>query len=228
MLRKLIDSITKFICFTKRKLIVTPKEKPVKVNLGSGLSVEKGWINIDSSLNAFFAKWPHFILKWLYKMSGSNEWYSQKEYCDILKNNTFIHYNTAFGLPFSGNSVDYIYSSHLLEHMFKQDVQKLFKDAARVLKKGGVMRIGVPDLERAVLLYQNGNKEPMRSYFTLMSESAYFSILKCMYDFELLHQLFEEAGFTKIERCSYRQGKTPDIELLDNRPEETLFVEATK
>lgn len=30
----------------------------VKVCLGCGLPVEKGWLNIDSSLSAMFAPWP--------------------------------------------------------------------------------------------------------------------------------------------------------------------------
>jgi hypothetical protein len=49
-----------------------------------------------------------------------------------------------------------------------------------------------------------------------------------MYDFDLLRSELTKAGFSKIERRSYRDGDVPDIALLDNRPEETLYVEATK
>jgi hypothetical protein len=38
----------------------------------------------------------------------------------------------------------------------------------------------------------------------------------------------KDAGFSKIVRCEYQLGKTPDLDTLDNRPEETLFVEAMK
>jgi hypothetical protein len=38
----------------------------------------------------------------------------------------------------------------------------------------------------------------------------------------------ESVGFREVARCDYRQGRTPDLESLDNRPEETLFVEARK
>jgi hypothetical protein len=44
----------------------------VKINLGCGLAVAPGWINVDASLNAFFASWSSGVHKVLYKLSGSN------------------------------------------------------------------------------------------------------------------------------------------------------------
>ena len=49
-----------------------------------------------------------------------------------------------------------------------------------------------------------------------------------MYDFDLLETLLGETGFVNVVRCEYRQGRAPDLGLLDNRPEETLYVEAEK
>jgi len=40
--------------------------------------------------------------------------------------------------------------------------------------------------------------------------------------------LLEKAGFAQIERMTFREGNVPDIDILDNRPDETLFVEARK
>jgi predicted SAM-dependent methyltransferase len=102
------------------------------------------------------------------------------------------------------------------------------KEAYRVLKGGGIIRTCVPDLEYVISLYQKGNKEQALQYFFTTSKSGYLSHHQYMYDFDLLSQILEEAGFIKIERLSYRQGKTPDIAILDNRPEETLYVEAKK
>jgi len=228
MLRRLIDSITNFVCWIKRNRIIKPKDDVVKVNIGSGLSVALGWINVDASLNAFFSKWPWPILKILYRISGCKQWYSQEEYCGILRRHIFVHHNVEYSIPFPGGSVDYLYSSHLLEHLFKEDAKKLLKEAYRVLKKGGIVRICIPDLEYAISLYQKGDKEQALRYFFTTSKSGYFSRHQYMYDFDLLSQLLEEAGFACIQRCSYRQGKTPDIEVLDDRPEETLYVESSK
>jgi hypothetical protein len=40
--------------------------------------------------------------------------------------------------------------------------------------------------------------------------------------------LLREAGFSEVQRCRYREGRCPDLDRLDNRPEETLFMEAVK
>jgi hypothetical protein len=43
-----------------------------------------------------------------------------------------------------------------------------------------------------------------------------------------LVKLLPSAGFRNVEVKSYRKGKCPDLEILDNRPEHTLFVEGIK
>jgi len=228
MRRCLTDSITNLCAWLKRNRIIKLKDEFVKINLGTGLSVTTGWINVDVSLNAFFSKCPRLALKIFYRISQSKKWYSQKEYCNILRNHNFVCHNVKYGIPFPDDSVDYIYSSHLLEHLFKEDARNFLKEAYRVLKKDGIVRICVPDLEYAISLYKKRDKERALYYFFSNCKSGYFSHHKYMYDFDLLRQFLEDAGFNNIERFSYRKGKTPDIKLLDNRPEETLYVEATK
>jgi len=225
MLRRMIDLGTRFVCWTKRNRVVKPEDGIIKANIGSGLSVAAGWVNVDGSMNVFFAKWPRFILKMLYRISGFNQWYSMNDYCDTLRDHTFVHHNVKYGIPFPDESVDYLYSSHLLEHLLREDAKTLLKEARRVLKKGGVIRTCVPDLEYPVLLYQKGEKEDALECFF-----KYFSLHdhKYLYDFDLLRKLLEEVGFTNIERCSYGKGKTPGVDALDNRPEWTLYVEAVK
>jgi hypothetical protein len=49
-----------------------------------------------------------------------------------------------------------------------------------------------------------------------------------MYDFELLHNALSSANFVDIIRCGFQTGRTPDLEALDNRSDETLFVEAAR
>jgi len=228
MLNRLIAPITNFICWLRKKRIVKPQTGIVKINVGSGLSVVCGWINVDISLNAFFSKWPKFVLKVCYKISGCKQWCSEEEYCRILRNHIFVHHDVKYGLPFPDNSVDYLYSSHFLEHLFKEEARQFLKEAHRVLKKEGIIRIGVPDLEYAISLYQKGEREKALQYFFSSSSSNFFSRHQYMYDFDLLSSFLKEAGFTKIERCLYRQGKMPDIEQLDTRDNDTLYIEAIK
>lgn len=164
----------------------------------------------------------------LYRLSPYKQWFSEQEYCSILKEHVFILHNVEYGIPFPDASVDYFYSSHLIEHLFKEHAKKLWKETHRVLKKGGILRICVPDLEYALALYQKGDKQKALDYFFAKPKSGYFARHRYMYDFDLLKQLLQEAGFNNVERCSYRQGRLPDIDVLDNRTEQTLYVETSK
>ena len=49
-----------------------------------------------------------------------------------------------------------------------------------------------------------------------------------MYDFEMLSAILKKIGYRSISKEKYREGEIPDLELLDNRPEDSLYIEATK
>ena len=66
------------------------------------------------------------------------------------------------------------------------------------------------------------------NYFFVEDDDSHYARHKYMYDFALLSEALSSAGFHDIRRCGYRQGATPDLEALDNRPDESLFVEATR
>lgn len=51
------------------------------------------------------------------------------------------------GLPFPADTAAVCYSSHLLEHLDKDDARNFLAECMRVLKSGGVIRLAVPDLE---------------------------------------------------------------------------------
>jgi predicted SAM-dependent methyltransferase len=228
MLRETIDITTQFLTWTKRRRKVIPPDANVKVNIGCGLSVAHGWINVDGSLNALLSTLPNLLLPVAYRLSGCRRWYSEEEYARILKGHRFIHHDFKYGLPFPDHSVDFLYSSHLLEHLFRTEAEKLLAEAYRVLKVGGTMRLCVPDLEYAVALYQDGSKTRALEYFFADSRTGPLGRHQYMYDFEMLRALLARTGFCDVRRCSYRQGAVPDIDRLDNRPDETLFVEADK
>ncbi len=231
--RRLIETCTAILGYIKssRRIRPIPQDASslVKINLGCGLAVAKGWINVDGSLNALMAHWPRAIHKMLYRASGANRYYTCDQYCSLLEDHQFVHHNLSYGIPFADESVDFVYSSHFLEHLHRQDALHLLQESFRVLKPGGLTRVGVPDLAYAIAMYSAGKKEKMLSdYFFVDDKDSYYARHKYMYDFELLGKLLESAGFKDIKRCSYRKGDTPDLAVLDNRPEDTLFVEARK
>jgi predicted SAM-dependent methyltransferase len=57
------------------------------------------------------------------------------------------------GIPFGDNTFDVVYHSHVLEHFFRKDALRFLRECRRVLKKGGVLRVVVPDLEGVVKTY---------------------------------------------------------------------------
>jgi len=229
--RSLIDNSTRWICAWNRgrRLKGWPGKDRLCLNLGCGLAVAKGWINIDGSLNALAAPWPEFVHKILYRFSGANRYYTEAEYCRLLGGHDFLHHDLAYGIRFYDNTVDFVYSSHFLEHLFRKDALALLKESYRVLKPGGTVRVCIPDLQYAISLYTSGKKEKMlQDYFFVEDLESSLARHKYMYDLELLEAALRDAGFTGIEKLKYREGKTPDLETLDNRPEDTLFVEAVK
>jgi predicted SAM-dependent methyltransferase len=52
------------------------------------------------------------------------------------------------GVPFESGTVDVCYSSHVLEHLRRDDAVRFIREQHRVLKRDGIIRIVVPDLER--------------------------------------------------------------------------------
>ena len=64
-----------------------------------------------------------------------------------------IAYDITTGLPFSDNSFDAVYHSHVLEHLHPNHGIELIRECLRVLKPGGIARIVVPDLEKIAMLY---------------------------------------------------------------------------
>jgi predicted SAM-dependent methyltransferase len=60
---------------------------------------------------------------------------------------TVKQHNILEGLPFDDNEIDVIYSSHFLEHLFPEDAERFLVECFRVLRKKGVLRVVVPDLE---------------------------------------------------------------------------------
>ena len=68
----------------------------------------------------------------------------------------------------------------------------------------------------------------LEQYFFVEDDDSYYARHKYMYDFELLREKLEDAKFQNITRQQFQVGLTPDITMLDNRPEDSLYVEAVK
>jgi len=80
---------------------------------------------------------------------------------DNKKNKIDIFYdlNSNETLPFDNESVDIVYSSHTIEHVFKKNVFRLVEELKRILKKNGIIRFVYPNIDLAVKAYFNNDKD---------------------------------------------------------------------
>jgi len=61
--------------------------------------------------------------------------------------------------PIDSNSLEIIYSSHVIEHLRNKDVNNMLKEAYRCLKPLGYLRITCPDIDLEYEAYQNNDKD---------------------------------------------------------------------
>ena len=108
-----------------------------KLNLGSGASCSDDWINMDNSLNARLAKHP-WLRYLLFRIGILPKKYYEIPWFEHIK--SIIVRDARKKLPFADNSIDFIYSSHFIEHLSKAEAEKLLWECLRVLKRKGVRR----------------------------------------------------------------------------------------
>jgi predicted SAM-dependent methyltransferase len=142
------------------------------------------------------------------------------------------------GLPLPSDSLRYAVTIHGLQDLRVVDVVPALCELRRVLRPGGVLRVAVPDLERAIRAYLDND----RTYFYIQDDEAasiggklsyqmtWYGTVRCLFTYDFLEELLTRAGFREVRRCTYRRTGSayPAIVELDNRPRETLFVEAMK
>lgn len=137
-------------------------------------------------------------------------------------------------LPFAADSVEAIFSEHLLEHIPFPAALNLLRQCHRLLRVGGVCRLGVPDLERYILSYTGKDSiiddvRPGRPTRALaVAELFFLHGHRSMYDFETLSLMLTEAGFRTVGRSGFGRGRIVPCPDRSNRRQETLYMEAEK
>jgi len=136
--------------------------------------------------------WRNFGKDWIHIDGGT---YDHLDYNDITK------------LPFDDDSVDLIYSSHVIEYFDRVEILDILKEWKRVLKPEKTLRIAVPDFEKMSELYLNKIVSlnqilgPLYGKMSMGNSNIYH---KTTYDFNSLFDLLEQSGFYQIERYDWR------------------------
>ncbi len=141
------------------------------------------------------------------------------------------------GLPLRTASVDYAVAIHVLQDLRWEDIPVALKELHRVLRPGGVLRLGLPDLDRALEAYRRGDSyyfyvpdQDARSIGAkLITQIIWYGSVRTPFTFDYAEELLLDAGFHGIYRCPYKQTRSgfTRIVCLDNRERESLFIEAS-
>ncbi|MCC6950682.1 MAG: methyltransferase domain-containing protein [Phycisphaerales bacterium] len=109
---------------------------------------------------------------------------------------------------FADGSVDEVYGSHIYEHLsYSEELLKAFSEVFRVLKPGGVFRLGVPDLETLCRLFLDPAL-PLEKKFWVMrmiygGQTDPWDFHKGGYSAEIMGEFLHAAGFREIQRVNY-------------------------
>ena len=165
---------------------------------------------------------------------------------DLFKADADLRLDLREPLPFSGESVAFIYAEHVFEHLAypcihdsmgwtlesagaPSEAMQLLREAHRVLVPGGVFSLGVPDAERILSLYARGEFEgwgpswvdtPMHFLNYIFRQGRQH---KYAYDADTLGRLLTAAGFVEVRR----RGFDPELD-SHHRLRETLYMEGRK
>jgi predicted SAM-dependent methyltransferase len=138
--------------------------------------------------------------------------------CDVRNISGVDYVCEAHKLPFKDDSIEEIYSRHLVEHFSLKEFLEVLQEWNRVLKKGGVIYIICPNLiwhlkqiiKGSHQSFFNKNSGENDRYWGLGSlfgwQQNNFDFHKFGYYFELLRDILLEFGFVDIENLTNKHS----------------------
>lgn len=190
-----------------------PVEAGPFLHWGAGPAVARGWVNSDRT---------HYP--------------GMDHVGDLLR-----------GLPWPGSTFGLVVSHHALQMLERADVVPALLELRRVTRPGAWIRLSVPDLEKALAALELervdeptflrrlfpdalGTGDRLNRYLTHYAQRTYWTA-------EYAAEVLEAAGWSVpaplVAGRSLDVGETmspwaPTIVELDGRPDESLFMEATR
>jgi SAM-dependent methyltransferase len=140
------------------------------------------------------------------------------------------------GLPLPDGAFDYAVSHHALTDLRVHQQVPALRELRRVLRPGGVLRLSLPDLDRAIQAYLAGRREYFHvwEWDTLagnfITHVLWYGHTATLFTWEFAEELLRKAGFADVRRVQFGATASchPEIVALDSRADESLYVEAFK
>lgn len=210
----------------------------LRLNVGCADSPTLGWINLDNSLTVRIARHRIFVRLLTHARLLSGQ---QQHFVDTVRCRGVGYADVRHRIPYARGSVDAVYSSHMLEHLDRDEAVAFLREVRRVLRPGGVLRLAVPDLAALVARYQATGDADALVAGTFLAETRARGLAQMlkrwiigprhhrwMYDGPSLCRLLVSEGFAEVSVV--RPGETriaePGTLDLRERAGESTYVEA--
>lgn len=209
----------------------------IYLNLGCGTVQPHGWINIDGSYRCWFKKLFPFFDWILVKVKMLNR-------TEFKENVVYQNLNKRF--KFNSCYADAIYGGEILEHFSFFDGASFLCECYRILKKGGIIRICVPDNYMFWVKYTSLYKSLKKLESSERKEEDIIKFVKMMFDpIRLTNKFYKpnfghkwaydelsleiqlkKAGFVNCKRMDFHESEIPDIDKVE--VSNYLIMEAEK
>ena len=152
-----------------------------KLHLGCGRNMIGGWINTDLNMVKFPSGPKHLDVTDKFSIR-------EKRKDDII---------------IDDNSIDYIFSEHLIEHLTYQEGKFMLEECFRVLKVGGKINHVAYDISIGTDTFIINNY--VRGWGHIF-----------IYDEKTLKSLFESIGFSNVKSCLIAESEDENLKDLEN------------
>jgi SAM-dependent methyltransferase len=194
------------------------------VQYGCGTTAPDGWINFDASPRLRLERLPG-----VRQAMGKRALFpANVRFGDIVA-----------GLPVANSTAKGLFCSHVLEHIYREDIPGALRNSFKALKPGGIFRLVVPDLgwriddyirtrgtaEATETLHHRLHLRPRTMAIGIegrLRATFGLSLHQWMYDEPLMAQLLADAGFTDIRRATFGDCEDPAFAVVE---EEHRFVD---
>jgi predicted SAM-dependent methyltransferase len=183
-----------------------------------------GWYNTDVSPHILVARIP-FLPRILRRLSLLGDKRFRQHAEGLFAEVHFLDATKQF--PFSSNTLEAVYSSHMLVNFTQGQALRCLKEIHRVLRTGGIVRLAMPDLDRWVESYDPVRPETFLHLIYQPETKGKKNRIRWMYNAHSMRKALEAAGFHDVTEYPMFEGKCPDVKGIDHRSD-SFFIEATK